>query len=62
MYRCPMCAAHGLDTESEYGPDAVRVSIDSGNTAPLIGVLCRECRLAGVVSEADIVRADMNTR
>ncbi len=45
---CPMCSAHGIDTPSETGPEAMAASIDVGNTEPITGVLCRACREAGI--------------
>lgn len=52
---CPFCGANGQETPSEDGPKAMRVALDVGNTEMVTGTLCRECREAGVVSEAEMV-------
>ena len=41
---CPSCAANGLLTPAETGPDAQYVELDIGNTEPLPGTLCGGCR------------------
>ena len=43
---CPYCSSQGHVTRREDGPDAQEVTLDVGNTEPLRGFLCKECRLA----------------
>jgi len=51
---CPMCGAHGLETPSEEGPEARYVELDTGCTDPLCGILCRDCREVGVMSDWEV--------
>ena len=48
---CPGCAACGLVTTSETGPDAQYVELDVGSTEPLPGTLCVGCRTMMVRGE-----------